>query len=119
LIVGTLYCSKGNYEFGIGRIIVSFQHFHKRMNMDTWYYSKRCFLSLIENLAKQIMVIPDKLYMEIINFLDQADIYGKNIATQIVDTHNSENHERFTVSSEARLLKKMFLRLRVYYEYSK
>jgi tetratricopeptide repeat protein 30 len=84
IIVGTLYCSKGNYEFGIGRIIVSFQNFHKRMNMDTWYYAKRCFLSLIENLAKQIMSIPDKLYLELLNFLDNADKYGKNITTQVI-----------------------------------
>lgn len=84
IIVGTLYCAKGNYEFGIGRIIVSFQNFHKRMNMDTWYYAKRCFLSLIENLAKQIMSIPDKLYLELLNFLDNADKYGKNITTQVI-----------------------------------
>ena len=83
IIVGTLYCSKGNYEFGIGRIIVSFQNFHKRMNMDTWYYAKRCFLSLIENLSKQIMSVPDKLYLELLNFLDNSDKYGKNITTQV------------------------------------
>lgn len=83
IIVGTLYCAKGNYEFGIGRIIESFKNFHKRMNMDTWYYAKRCFLSLIENLAKQILSIPDALFMELLNFLDNADIYGKNITTQV------------------------------------
>lgn len=84
IIVGTLYCAKSNYEFGISRIIVSFQNFHKRMNMDTWYYAKRCFLALIENLAKQILAIPDKLYMELVNFLDNADKYGKNITTQVI-----------------------------------
>jgi tetratricopeptide repeat protein 30 len=84
LIVGTLYCSKSNYEFGIGRIIVSFQNFHKRMNMDTWFYAKRCFLSLIENLSKQLIIIPDKLYVELIGFLDNADKFGKNITTQVI-----------------------------------
>jgi tetratricopeptide repeat protein 30 len=83
LIVGTLYCAKSNYEFGIGRIIVSFQNFNKRMNMDTWFYAKRCFLALIENLAKQILIIPDKLFLELVNFLDNADKYGKNITTQV------------------------------------
>jgi tetratricopeptide repeat protein 30 len=117
--VGTLYCSKQNFEFGISRIIVSFSHFHKRMNMDTWFYAKRCFLSLIENLAKQILVLADNSYMEIIKFLDQADVYGKNISTQVAEQHKEENHEKFTVSSEARLLKKMFLKLRTYYESSK
>jgi tetratricopeptide repeat protein 30 len=83
IIVGTLYCAKGNYEFGIGRIIESFKNFHKRMNMDTWYYAKRCFLSLIENLAKQILNIPDALHMELLNFIENADLYGKNITTQV------------------------------------
>jgi len=118
IIVGTLYCAKSNYEFGIGRIIVSFQNFHKRMNMDTWFYAKRCFLSLIENLAKQIMIIPDKLFLELVNFLDNADKYGKNITTQIIDnTAAGENHEKFTVSSEARLLKKMLLKLKDFNEH--
>ena len=114
LIVGTLYCAKGNYEFGIGRILVSFQNFHKRMNMDTWYYAKRCFLSLIENLAKQILCVPDKLFIELINFLDNADKYGKNITTQILDSHSAEeeNAEKCTVSSEARLLKKVLLKIK-------
>ena len=116
LIVGTLYCAKGNYEFGISRILVSFQNFHKRMNMDTWYYAKRCFLSLIENLAKQILCIPDKLFIELMNFLDEADKYGKNITTQILDSHsNEENAEKCTVSSEARLLKKMLLKIKDHY----
>lgn len=83
IIVGTLYCAKSNYEFGIGRIIVSFQNFHKRMNMDTWFYAKRCFLSLIESLSKQTLLIPDKLYLELVNFLDNADKFGKNITTQV------------------------------------
>lgn len=104
LIVGTLYCSKSNYEFGIGRVIVSFQNFHKRMNIDTWFYSKRCILALIESLAKQVMIIPDHLYFELLNFLENADKYGKNIVTQVT--------EKLTVSSEARLLKRMFLKLK-------
>lgn len=116
LIVGTLYCAKGNYEFGIGRILVSFQNFHKRMNMDTWYYAKRCFLSLIENLAKQVLCIPDKLFLDMLTFLDDADKYGKNITTQIIDSHsNEETTEKCTVSSEARLLKKLLLKIKNQY----
>lgn len=113
LIVGTLYCAKGNYEFGISRILVSFQNFHKRMNMDTWYYAKRCFLSLMENLAKQTLCIPDKLILELMGFLDNADKFGKNITTQIVDSHSAEDStEKFTVSTEARIIKKLLLKIK-------
>jgi tetratricopeptide repeat protein 30 len=109
LIVGTLYCSKSNYEFGISRVIVSFQNFHKRINIDTWFYAKRCFLALIEAMAKQVMIIPDELFIELLLFLDNADRYGRNITTQL---SQNEGVDKCTVSSEARMLKKMFLKLK-------
>ena len=56
------------------------------------------------------------LLLELLNFLDEADKYGKNITTQIVDSHtNEENAEKCTVSSEARLLKKMLLKIKDHY----
>ena len=109
LIVGTLYCSKSNYEFGISRVMVSFQNFHKRINIDTWFYAKRCILALIESLAKQVMIIPDNLYVELLHFLDTADMLGKNITTQM---NYNDASGRNTVSSESRKLKKMLLRLK-------
>lgn len=109
LIVGTLYCSKSNYEFGIGRVIVSFQNFHRRINIDTWFYAKKCFLALIESMTKQVMIIPDDLYKELLSFLDNAERFGKNITTQL---SQGEGADRCTVTSEARQLKKMFLKLK-------
>lgn len=32
LVIGTLYCSKGNYEFGISRIIKSLEPYNKKVN---------------------------------------------------------------------------------------
>lgn len=32
----TLYCSKGNYEFGISRVIKSLEPYNKKLGMDTW-----------------------------------------------------------------------------------
>ena len=48
LVIGTLYCAKGNFEFGISRIIKSLEPYDKKLGPDTWYYSKRCFLALAE-----------------------------------------------------------------------
>ena len=31
LVIGTLYCSKGNYEFGISRIMKSMEPFSKKV----------------------------------------------------------------------------------------
>lgn len=47
LVIGTLYCSKTNYDFGVGRIIKSLEPLQKKLNTDTWFYAKRCFLALL------------------------------------------------------------------------
>jgi hypothetical protein len=42
LHIGTLYCAKGNFEFGISRIIKSLEPYNKKLETDTWFYAKRC-----------------------------------------------------------------------------
>ena len=59
--IGTLYCAKGNYEFGISRVIKSLEPYNKKLGTDTWFYAKRCFLSLIENLAKHMISVRDSV----------------------------------------------------------
>ncbi len=61
LFSGTLYCAKGNYEFGISRVIKSLEPYNKKLGTDTWFYAKRCFLSLIENLAKHMISVRDSV----------------------------------------------------------
>ena len=61
LFTGTLYCAKGNYEFGISRVIKSLEPYNKKLGTDTWFYAKRCFLSLIENLAKHMISVRDSV----------------------------------------------------------
>lgn len=36
-MIGTLYCAKGNFEFGISRIIKSLEPYDKKLGTDTWY----------------------------------------------------------------------------------
>eukprot|EP00232_Nephroselmis_pyriformis_P023531 CAMPEP_0182867166 /NCGR_PEP_ID=MMETSP0034_2-20130328/8574_1 /TAXON_ID=156128 /ORGANISM="Nephroselmis pyriformis, Strain CCMP717" /LENGTH=659 /DNA_ID=CAMNT_0024999505 /DNA_START=4 /DNA_END=1983 /DNA_ORIENTATION=- len=108
LVIGTLYCAKGNFEFGISRIIKSLEPYNKKIETDTWFYAKRCFLALIENLSKHMIMVKDSTFTEITHFLDEAERYGKKIMTQFTDATG----ESRTVSHEARLLKKMFMKLR-------
>ena len=49
--------------------------------MDTWFYAKRCLLSLVEVLAKHMIMIKDISGSEIIEFLAQAEQFGKGIHT--------------------------------------
>jgi tetratricopeptide repeat protein 30 len=46
LVIGTLYCAKGNYTFGVSRIVKSLEPFQKKLGTDTWFYAKRCFSEL-------------------------------------------------------------------------
>ncbi|CAM6035461.1 unnamed protein product [Sphagnum compactum] len=127
LVIGTLYCTKQNFEFGISRIIKSLDPYAKKIEMDTWFYAKRCFLALVDNLAKQMIVLKDATYVDIDEFLEAAELHGKNIKTQASSVTNNvavegNNIDAFskplsspqtpTVLQEARLLKLMFLKLR-------
>lgn len=57
LVIGTLYCAKQNFEFGISRIIKSLDPIDKKLDSKTWFYTKRCFLALADNLAKQMITV--------------------------------------------------------------
>jgi tetratricopeptide repeat protein 30 len=117
LVIGTLYCAKGNFEFGISRIIKSLEPYNKKLGTDTWYYAKRCFLALIENLAKHMLMLKDATFNEILQeFLEAAEAHGQNIPTTIMANDPLQNglstKRPNTAAYEARLLKKMFLKLR-------
>lgn len=84
---------------------------------DTWYYAKRCFLYLVETMSKHLVMIKDEAYNEALMFLDAACTYGKNsYAHGQFDIHgpleSSTKEERNTVAHEARLLKRLMLKLR-------
>mmetsp|Transcript_32243 Transcript_32243/g.51375 ORF Transcript_32243/g.51375 Transcript_32243/m.51375 type:complete len:661 (-) Transcript_32243:3487-5469(-) len=112
LVIGTLYCAKGNYEFGISRIMKSLEPYEKKLGTDTWYYTKRCFLALGETLAKHMLMLPDSTYHEILGFLEAADKHGKSILTVINSGPDVEvDPSIHNVSFEARCIKKMFLQL--------
>jgi tetratricopeptide repeat protein 30 len=113
LVIGTLYCAKGNFEFGISRIIKSLEPYDKKLETDTWFYAKRCFLALIENLTKHMITIKDTTITEITSFLDEAERHGKNILTVFNQPGATLGADASrTLSTEARMLKKMFLKLR-------
>lgn len=76
LVIGTLYCAKGNYEFGISRVMKSLEPYNKKLGTDTWYYAKRCFLSLFEQLAKQLVVLNDNTLQDCIQFFEHCEGIG-------------------------------------------
>jgi len=112
LIIGTLYCSKGNYEFGISRVMKALEPMERKLDVDTWYYAKQCILALLEMLAKNMILIKDTTVDEIVFFLDEVAVVGANRdAVTGAEPGKSEGAPN-TIGKEARLLKKMFIRLR-------
>ncbi|KAM6307108.1 intraflagellar transport protein 70A-like [Aegotheles albertisi] len=113
LVIGTLYCVKGNYEFGISRVIKSLEPYNKKLSTDTWYYAKRCFLSLLENMAKHMIMLHDGVIQECVQFLKQCELYGRNIPAVIEQPleekrmHSGKN----TVTYEARLLRALMYKI--------
>ncbi|KAG8442836.1 hypothetical protein GDO86_011592 [Hymenochirus boettgeri] len=107
LVIGTLYCAKGNYEFGISRVIKSLEPYNKKLGTDTWYHAKRCFLSLLENMSKHMIMLRDDVIMECIQFLEHCEIYGKNILAVIEQPLEEERMHigKNTVTYESRQLK--------------
>mmetsp|Transcript_23212 Transcript_23212/g.68402 ORF Transcript_23212/g.68402 Transcript_23212/m.68402 type:complete len:677 (-) Transcript_23212:459-2489(-) len=113
LVIGTLYCAKGNFEFGIGRVMKSLEPYQKKLGLDTWFYAKRCFLALAETLAKHMIMLKDGTFKEILAFLDAMDAQGRTVPTKVQDHPDRPvDKNRHNVSYEARILKKMYLKLR-------
>merc|ERR1719460_1495864 len=113
LVIGTLYCTKGNFEFGISRIIKSLEPYDRKIGVDTWYYAKRCFLALGESLGKNMILLKDEAFDDLVAFFDAAAQVGKNIPTTVDLLETAENAEKKrTVSMEARLFKRFFLKMR-------
>ncbi|XP_034749391.1 tetratricopeptide repeat protein 30A isoform X2 [Etheostoma cragini] len=110
LVIGTLYCAKGNYDFGISRVIKSLEPYNKKLGTDTWFYAKRCFLSLLENMSKHMVMLRDAVVQECIQFLEHCEAYGKEVPA-IIEQPLEEHHIHIgknTVTYEARLLKALF-----------
>ncbi|XP_051995518.1 tetratricopeptide repeat protein 30A isoform X2 [Xyrauchen texanus] len=110
LVIGTLYCAKGNYDFGISRVIKSLEPYNKKLGTDTWFYAKRCFLSLLENMAKHMIMLRDSVVQECIQFLEHCELYGKDVLA-IIEQPLEENRMHIgknTVTYESRLIKALF-----------
>lgn len=93
LAIGTLYCSKGRFDFGITRVLASLEDMPAKLGLDTWHYAKRALLALAESLSKGIISVDsaarfsyparegkaEGLIPNVIKFLLAAEEHGKKI----------------------------------------
>ena len=69
----TMYCVRGNYEFGISRVMDSLRPYDQKLGALTWYYAKRCLLALVENLAKHLFTMRDSVRLSCLRFLEDCE----------------------------------------------
>lgn len=106
LVIGTLYCAKGNYEFGLSRIAHALDTATagSRLCPDTWFHVKRCVLGLLAGMAKQSIILPSIVIDEVLNLLHTCQIYGLSIPAMFETGTNENTDEPQTIGLEARKL---------------
>lgn len=99
-----------------------------QLGTDTWYYAKRCFTSLFEMLAKHMILLKDPVFQEILQFFDTCELHGRQIPASVNplaefvagnytgrpgggSSARKRDPAKNNISSEARLLKSLYLRL--------
>ena len=103
LVIGTLYCAKANFEFGMSRVIKALEPYHRNLEPDTWHYAKRCLLALVEGMAKHVLLSTSSTQLEIVAFLRDVERFGSKVPV------NAEMPDGATIATEARLLRRMYL----------
>lgn len=73
MVIGTMYCVKKNYPFGISRIIKSLTDFSLRLGPDTWHYAKHCLLSMMEEMVKHKLNMDEKMLKDCMEFLKKCE----------------------------------------------
>jgi tetratricopeptide repeat protein 30 len=100
LVIGTLYCAKQNYEFGIARVIKALEPLDQKLETDTWFYAKRCILGLVDGLAKHMLFLNDKSLQDIADFLQKVSVAGASLPASVTGPNRSK-----CISHEADLLR--------------
>jgi hypothetical protein len=91
LVIGHLYCTRGNHIFGIDRIISAIKD-ESTLNPGTWLFCKQSLMSLLKVSISGIgPILSDDFVERLMDFLLKVEAYGKNIS--IVETGHTISHE--------------------------
>eukprot|EP00887_Chlorella_sp_A99_P000192 scaffold13.g192.t1 len=79
LAIGTLYCSKGNFEFGITRVMRALEPLAANLGATRWAGARLCFLAMLDAAAKQMLQPRDGLVADLLAFLEDVEEAGRDI----------------------------------------
>lgn len=124
LCIGTLYCVKNNYKFGLMRMFKSLEPLDSNLNSENWLHVKRCILALLDGHCKQMIWANDDILNLVVSFLKQCEEYGVQVEARrlgwpTMSTNNfatnrdhlDQFHGRNSVTYEARYLLSIVLAL--------
>lgn len=115
LVIGTLYCVKHNFEFGLSRIFKSVQPIDLNLNYWKWFHVKRCILYLLECHCKQLVLVSDELFDRVVTFLKQCEEEGAALRSTKRSSWSVQGYvidrqvEASSLISEARYLRAILL----------
>lgn len=107
IVIGTLYCAKNNYEFGLMRVFKALEPLESKLNGRTWYHAKRCLLGALDRHLKHIIFLKDEIFDRAVEFLMKCEKQGVLIETNL--DGNSDHSGRSSVTYEARYLRYLIL----------
>ena len=98
----------------MARVLRALEPPSRKLGPDTWYYCKRALLHLGLQLAKGMVVVTDATYADVLAALDAAELHGARMPAEVVVSSAREAAGELprTIATEARALKRLFLRLR-------
>eukprot|EP00918_Siedleckia_nematoides_P040664 GHVU01088248.1.p1 GENE.GHVU01088248.1~~GHVU01088248.1.p1 ORF type:complete len:307 (+),score=55.43 GHVU01088248.1:1806-2726(+) len=100
LVIGTLYCSKGQFEFGLKQVMKALEPLHENLGEETWHHAKRCLLHLADKAAKRCHRLRDEFLETIFLFLNAVKEAGLHVPACAGD----EERQNITIATEAELL---------------
>ncbi|KAL4422716.1 hypothetical protein ABPG75_008913 [Micractinium tetrahymenae] len=79
LAIGTLYCAKGNFEFGITRVTRSLEPLAAHLDAPRWRAAMLCLLVMLDQVAKNMLVLKDALVADLLAFLEDVEAAGRGV----------------------------------------
>jgi tetratricopeptide repeat protein 30 len=106
-------------------VVKSLEPYSAKLSTDTWFYAKRCLLSLMDGLAKHMIPFKGESWDEVLGFLKEAEKVGRSIPASFAggaaaagvaaSLSSGRGSDGATVASEARMLRALLLKMKQMY----
>ena len=102
----------GNFEFGITRVMRSLEPLPGGLDVQRWHGVALCLLCLLDQVAKNMLVLKDRLAADLLGFLEDVEAAGAGKAVlEVAGRRGGGVAVVQTVSSQARSLRSVLLKM--------